>query len=162
MNISETMKALFERQIGHELHNHQIYRYFSNRMNNIGLTKIGTFLKSQAEGEISHQEKLISYCEDRNVDVEFVAIDSVDLSYVTILDIAQLIREVERKTTAMLKEMAMIAFTEGDLLTYEWLMKDLILEQIEEEDVSQTFVDLLTNVGNDMAMIQLLDNNFPL
>ena len=45
MNISEKMKELFSRQISHELHNHQVYRFFGNRLCNIGLNKIGTFMK---------------------------------------------------------------------------------------------------------------------
>jgi ferritin len=162
MNISETMKTLFERQISHEMHNHQIYRYFGNRLSNIGLNKLGAFMKSQADGEVGHHEKLVSYCEDRNIDVDFIQVESVNLQYNNILDIAQAVLSVEQKTTSMLKEMVQQAWADGDLLTYEWLMKDLIVEQIEEENVAQTLVDQLTNVGDSMIMIQLYDNTFSL
>lgn len=161
-NMSDKMIDLFSRQISHELHNHQVYRYFGNRLCNIGLNKIGTFMKNQANGEIGHQEKLIAYCENRNIDVNFISIDSVDLKYSTILDIAKTVLEIEQNTTKMLKEMVEQALEDSDFLTYEWLMKDLILEQIEEEAIGQSLVDMLTNVGDSMMMIQLFDNTFSL
>ena len=105
---------------------------------------------------------MVAYCEQRNIDLEFVPVESVNLSFDTVLDIALEVLAVEQKTTSMLKEMVQQAWADGDLLTYEWLMKDLIVEQIEEEEIAQTLIDQLTNIGDSMIMIQLYDNSFSL
>lgn len=160
--MSNELKQLFEQRIADELYNHQVYKFFANRLKNIGLDNLAKFFNKQASDELHHYNILIDYCNQRNIDVEFLAIKSVEIEYVTLIDIARMFLKLEQNNTRDIKAMINVAMQEGDLLSYKWLIDDLLKEQIEEEDLAQTLSDKLINIGDDMPMIQIFDQGMEL
>lgn len=141
MKISEKMLELFERQIAHEASNANLYFKIASVLRNIGLESLAKFFDEQAEGEYSHKKILINYLCARNVNFAMLEIPEMDYEFSGFINLGVTYHSREVLTTEMIKEMTHLALMEGDDLTYQHLMETLIKEQIEEEDLSRTFLD---------------------
>jgi ferritin len=143
----------------HEITNHLTYRQFQAWASFRGLTCSEKWLKSQAEGESSHAERVFSYILDRNEVAEPAPFSFSAHPADNFNDIFAAILEVERGTTAAWSACYSAAMAEGDYMTAQWIMDSsgLMREQIEEENVAQTILDRIAIRGQDAAAIHDLD-----
>ncbi len=148
-SLSTELRDLFVRQLQHELKNFALYNSFSVYYSCKGLEKLGKYYKARADEELMHQEWIMNYLSECDVQFEYPAIpvnetrkldDDVTAFRLTVE------REVE--TTGMINEIADTAFEQRDWMTLSFLLGTfnnarLIPEQIEEESLSRTALDIM-------------------
>lgn len=148
-SISNEMRDLLVRQLQHELMNFTLYNSFSVYYSCKGFDKFGKYYKARADEELRHQQWIMGYLSDCDAVFEYPAIpvngpvkieDDVQPFEMTVD------REIE--TTGLILEMANRAFAEGDWLTLSFLLGSyngarLVPEQIEEESLSRTALDIM-------------------
>lgn len=148
-SLSDELRDLFVRQLQHELKNFALYNSFSVYFSCKGLEKLGKYYKARADEELNHQQWIMGYLSDCDAVFEYPAIPVNEnqkmTDYVTPFKMT-VDREIE--TTEMIKEIADTAFKQGDWMTLTFLMGSynnarLLPEQIEEESLSRTALDIM-------------------
>ncbi len=144
--ISSSVLALLTSQYAHEMGNHFKYLYRSTWARYRGLEGTADFFAKEAEGEKGHADLVRKYIEDRNEEL----LPSIDPytrdTFATYPDLFLSAQAVERQTTEYLGAIYSVAFSEGDFMTVNWL-RDLIMEQVEEEELYQTIIDRIIQRG---------------
>lgn len=148
-SLSENLRQLFVTQLQHELKNFTLYNSFAVYYRCKGLEKLGAYYKARADEELVHQEWIMTYLTDCDATFEYPAIPVNETRAIS-NDLVPFELTVDREieTTEMLKNIANQAQQEGDWLTLSFLLGNagparLIPEQIEEESLSRTALDIM-------------------
>lgn len=148
-SLSDDLRDLFVRQLQHELKNFTLYNSFSVYYSCKGLEKLGKYFKARADEELHHQEWIMGYLADCDADFEYPSIPVNENQKITD-DVTPFLLTVDREieTTGMIQEIADLAFARHDWMTLSFLMGTynnarLIPEQIEEESLSRTALDIM-------------------
>lgn len=160
--LSEELKPLFEQKIALETYNSNLYLKIANFLSTLGLSKLSQYFKTQSADEISHRDKFVDFASARNCPVEILGVDAITENFSTLKEIAEVYLQRELETTKFITRMAFKAFEEEDLITYEFLINEMISEQKSEEQESLDFLDMVNNIGDDIKDWQLFDNTFNL
>lgn len=160
--LSEELKQLFEQKIALETYNSNLYLKIANFLSVLGLSKLASYFKSASAEEITHRDMFVDFANKRNCPLEIIGVDGVSEEFSTLKEIAQTFLNRELETTKFIKRMAFNAFEEEDLLTYQFLLNEMLNLQIAEEDEALTFSDMVNNIGDDIKDWQLFDNTFSL
>ncbi len=157
--ISESIRQIINEQISHEMYNAQLYFKISSYLKSIGLDNIGNFFEEQGKGEQEHAEKFRNYLNDRNVEIDLLQVPAVEIDFNSIVEIGKKYIFQEQLTTEKIINIAKIAFEEGDLMTFN-VIQWFINEQIEEENIAQTFLDKANMIGEDKLALVLWDDTY--
>lgn len=148
-SLSAELRDLFVLQLQHELKNFTLYNSFAVYYNCKGLEKLGKYYKGRADEEMHHHEWIMKYLSECDADFEYPAIPLNEMPKIED-DVTPFELTVDREieTTEMIKNIADIAFREKDWLTLSFLMgaindARLLPEQIEEESLSRTALDIM-------------------
>lgn len=152
--ISMKIENMLNQQLAHELTNASKYRVMKSWLKKQGYEGLASFYDKNYKDELNHADWVQKFIEDRNGDVDIPSIDGVCYEYSTVKEIAEMTLVTEVDTTEMLKGIYTEAFKENDLMTCEFIMF-MLKEQIEEEDKSQTFVDLATKATDECSILML-------
>lgn len=143
--ISSEIEKLLLLQLEHEMKNHNLYKMFSLYYNEQGYRKLCSYYIKRAKEELDHYNWIQNYLLDCDVclkeDLKISANDNKikDLKS-PFVDTVE--REVE--TTKMIYKIVDAAVKESDWKTFNFLHKDLIPEQIEEEKLSRAVLKLIS------------------
>ena len=161
-NVSPKLVEMLNQQIAHEGLNSQKYAYVGAWLKNKGLNKIGAhFFPAQTNEERNHQDEIRDYLIKRNEEVRSHLIPEFKMEITGVIQIAQFYLETEQDTTAKLKAIALAAFAEGDLLTFNFL-QEMLEHQVHEEDEAITFLDKAIMADDAPEVLLLWDANFSL
>lgn len=161
-NISPATLEMLNQQIAHEGLNSQKYAYIGAWLKNKGLNKIGAhFFPGQTDEEREHQDDVRKYIIDRNEKVESYVIPEFSMDITGVVQIAEFYLKTEQETTQQWKNIAMTAFKEVDLLTFNYAM-EMVAKQRKEEDEAITFLDKAIMANDAPEVLLLWDANFSL
>lgn len=148
-SLSDSLRDLFVRQLQHELKNFTLYNSFSVYYSCKGLEKLGKYFKGRADEELVHQEWIMGYLAECDADFSYPQIPVNEIPEIKD-DITPFELTVDREieTSGMIQEIADTAFAEHDWMTLSFLLGTfnqarLIPEQIEEESLSRTTLDIM-------------------
>ncbi len=162
MQISAKILDMLNKQIAHEGLNAQKYALIGAELKNIGLDNIGDhFFSNQVLEEQSHQQMIRKYIVDRNERVLGYSIPEFTFQYSDIFDVANLYLTTEKETTSKLKTIAVSALTESDLITYDFIMGMIKIQEAEEAEALSFFDKAKLSDGNPEILL-LWDANFKL
>lgn len=151
--MSEGMITLLVEQVGHELHNHNLYKSFANYFGSEGLHLLEKYYNMRADEELLHHNWIVKHLSDRDVVFNYPAVPEVK----EITGHMEILREtciVEEDTTNLIYAIADLAKEENDWLTLAWLMGNsetdgkLLMEQLEEEAISNLVYDIASQDGS--------------
>ncbi|MCC8117846.1 MAG: hypothetical protein LIP09_03740 [Bacteroidales bacterium] len=148
-SLSDEIRDLFVLQLQHELKNFTLYNSFSVYYSVHGLEKLGKYYKARADEELKHQQWIMAYLSDCDAYFEYPSIPINDNEKVNDnVTPFRLTVDREIETTEMINHIADTAFNQGDWATLSFLMGNynaakLIPEQIEEESLSRTALDIM-------------------
>ncbi len=147
--LSGELRDLFVLQLQHELKNYTLYNSFAVYFSCKGLDKLGDYFKGRANEELRHHEWIMNYLSDCDAEFEYPVIPDNKLPKIDD-DITPFRLTVDREveTTGMINHIADTAFACGDWMTLSFLLgtynaAKLIPEQIEEESLSRTALDIM-------------------
>ncbi len=148
-SISDTLRDLFVKQLAHELKNFTLYNSFSVYFSCHGFEKLGKYYKSRADEELLHQQWIMEYLQECDARFEYPAIEINENQNVSdVITPFELTVDREIETSQMINAIADQAFAEHDWKTLSFLLGTfnsarLIPEQIEEEALSRTALDIM-------------------
>ena len=146
--IPKKVEDLLVKQLSHELYNHNLYKTFSVYFAVEGLYLLEKYYDSRAREEYKHAEWILKYMKENDVVFQYPAVEPINMSIDNHLSTFELTLKTEIETTELIKELYSVAVEEKDLFTQQWLMDNnpdtgmLIKEQVEEESISRTILDL--------------------
>lgn len=153
-DMSEDMINLFVKQIAHELHNYTLYKTFANYFGNEGFILFQEYYNLRADEELLHHNWLVDFLNERGVMFSYPSVAEVVEEINDYTTPFELTVNVEEETTRMIYEIVNLAQKEGDWITFSWLMQNnektgaLVMEQLEEESISNLVLDIVTQDGS--------------
>jgi ferritin len=138
--LSESLAEAIYQQISHESYNAALYQYISAYLKNKGLDSLAEKFEEQVFEEQYHAREFIKFLTDLSVDVEILAVPSVELQINTIKDIATIYLNREIETTESINSIKQLAIDESNALCEEFL-RGMILKQQHEMEESTSFMD---------------------
>lgn len=139
--ISETLRTAIIEQIGHELHNANLYLYICGYLKNKGLDNLAKLFEHQQEEELAHAKEFFNLLTDLNAQVTIPEIDEVKIPISTIVEIGNMYLSREFLTTTSINEIKKLAIEEGNSVVEE-KMREMITKQQKEYEEATTFLDM--------------------
>lgn len=158
--ISDKMIQNINEQSARELYNMNLYRYIASWFSNLGLDNLANHFNKQADDEKSHSQKFQDYLDKRiGANYKSLQVDEVNVKIDTIQDIGELYQNQEIGTTENIENLVMLAESDKDYLTRQFL--DWYLEeQINEENEAFIFNQQVKLLNTDMASLVIFDKEF--
>lgn len=158
--ISGKMIQSINEQSARELYNMNLYRYIASWFSNLGLDNLADHFNKQADDEKSHSQKFQDYLDKRiGANYRSLQVDEVNVVINTIQDIGELYQNQEMGTTENIENLVILAESDKDFLTRQFL--DWYLEeQISEENEAFVFNQQVKLLNNDMASLVIFDKEF--
>ena len=142
--LSSVMVEMLVKQMSAELANHSLYRTFANYFDVEGLPKLATYWLGRAAEEYLHHEWIYKYLTTNDALFQYPPVPAIKVNIVN--------REIE--TTMGINKIVDQAQKEGDWATFQWLNGEdedegrLVKEQVEEESISRTILDMAREEGS--------------
>lgn len=152
--LSKEIQELLLRQLKHELQNHNIYMNFANYFGVRGFVVLEEYFKLRADEEYLHHSWIRKYLNENDAEYIYPTIDQFDKKIVDMVDPFKMTVDLEIETTQMIYEIVDQAATECDWATFNWLNGHdpvtgmLVNEQVEEESISRTALDIAESEGS--------------
>lgn len=143
--MDTTIQKLLQDQLNKERQNSQIYSFVSVSLQNQSYDGFAKFFMKQSQQELEHAQKFAEYLISKRVNPEYRTLSGVS-GVGTPLDFAKLSYTTERSTTDALEELYRQA-EEAEEYQVCAFLKDLLVEQIEEETWSFDLQDLLSKTN---------------
>jgi ferritin len=122
----------------------------------ISLGGFATWMRLQAEEEVSHAMRLLDFLLDRGGEVELQAIDKPKSGFGSPLEVMRAALVHEQKVTGMINDLYELAVEHKDYPA-QVLMQWYISEQVEEEKNAGDIVDQLEFVGDSPSALLVID-----
>lgn len=152
--LSKEIQQLLLRQLKHELQNHNIYMNFANYFGVRGLVILEEYFKQRADEEYLHHSWIRKYLNENDAEYIYPTIEQFDKEITDMITPFKLTVDLEIQTTQMIYEIVDQAANEGDWATFNWLNGHdketgmLVNEQVEEESISRTVLDIAESEGS--------------
>lgn len=152
--LSKNMQSLMLRQLTHELYNHNLYKTFANFYGTRGYNILEKYYQERAEEEKLHHDWVYKYLCTTDTEFKYPNIPEISEVFNELIDPLKLTVDKEIQTTMEINEMVDLATEEGDWATFNWLMGHdkengmLVNEQVEEENISRTVLDIGNSEGS--------------
>lgn len=134
--------------MAHEMKNYKLYKIFQNYFDLEGLCKLAIYYSKRADEEMAHHNWIYSYLTDADSPTNYLVDENSDIKITSILEPFTLTVAREIETTQMLYKIYETAIASKDYMTASWLSKQLIAEQIEEENTSRMAQTIMENEGD--------------
>lgn len=141
--ISQTIADLLVKQLAHELKNRNLYLSFANYFIVNGIDELAEYYTKRAEEENHHHQWIMDYLSNADCIFMYPAIEQNSEKIVS--NISPFIQTVDREiqTTDLIYAIYEAAKAEKDFMTTTWLHDKLLIEQIEEENVSRAALTIM-------------------
>lgn len=145
--ISDELRLALLEQWGHETYNAHLYTYISGFLKNKGLDNLAKIFEGQTQEESGHAKMIFDFLTDLNADIHIPEINSINIQFGSVMDIAHQYLAREIVTTTSLDEIKRMAQDENPVA--EEFLGDMIKLQRHEYEEAAGFVDRAEIVGND-------------
>ena len=143
-SIEEALNA----QINAEIFSSYLYLSMSSWFDNQGLPGFKSWMETQAQEEMTHATKLISFLQERGGSLVLEAIEKPQASWSDVLDVFKATLRHEQYVTSRVNDLVDLAIAERDHATNNFLQW-FVSEQVEEE----------ANVGEILDQIRLMEGS---
>jgi ferritin len=143
-------------QIRDELFAAYLYMAMSAHFSNQSLEGFSNWMRLQAQEELGHAMRLFDYLLERGEPVVFHPIDQPPTEYGSPLSIFEMALAHERKVTRSINDLYALAVEKFDYPT-QLQLQWFINEQVEEEASSGLVIEQLKMIGDDNAVLLMLD-----
>jgi len=154
--LSKKIENAINKQINAELWSAYLYLSMSAYFESINLGGFATWMRVQAQEEVSHAMKFYNHIIERRGRVLVSAVAAVPTSWKSPLHAFDEAFKHEQKVTAMIENLANIATTEKDYAATS-MLKWFHDEQVEEELQTDTIVQKLKMVEKSTGGLFMLD-----
>ena len=147
-SISDEVKTMFVAQLQAELTNFAMYNSFAVWFETHGLDDLGKYYRARADEELLHHKWIMDYLSDCDADFKYPSTPNIDIDINDAVQPFELTVDREIETTGGINRIANQCCKEGDWGTISFLNGNysdgkLIPEQVEEESISRTALDIM-------------------
>lgn len=164
--ISEKLQKMLVNQLQHEMYNHNLYMSFSNFYGVKGYSVLEEYYRLRAEEEYLHHRWIKDYLNENDVEYKYPNVPEISEQFEDMVTPFELTVDKEIETTELIYAMVKAAMDEGDWGTFAWLNGNdpekgmLVLEQIEEESISRTALDIARMEGSWLRKEKSIMNSY--
>lgn len=146
--ISEKMSKALNDQINAELFSSYLYLSMSSWFSEKSLSGFASWMRVQAQEELSHGMKIYDYILERGGTVELVAIDQPESVWQSPVEVLEEVANHEAKVTGLINDLVDVALDERDHAANIFLQW-FVSEQVEEE----------ASVGDVLERVKMIDGS---
>lgn len=150
------MTDAFNEQIKNEFYSAYMYLAMSAYFSDLGLPGFASWMRVQAQEEVTHATKMYDYVLSRGQKVVLKTIDAPPSSWENPLQVMQAALEHERFVTRSINEMTDLAIQEKDHASRNFLAW-YIDEQVEEEESFTDIVSALKLIKGEGQGLLMMD-----
>ena len=154
--LSPKMQESLNNQLNAELFSSYLYLSMAAHLEGASLPGMATWMRLQAQEELSHALKFYDFIGERNGRVLLTQIEAPKTEWSGALEVFEDAYQHEQKVTHLINELANLAREEKDHAT-ETFLQWFITEQVEEEASVSTIVDRLTLIGGNGGALFMMD-----
>lgn len=154
--INERVRNIINEQINKEIYSSYLYLSMSAYFENRNLKGFANWTRVQALEESTHALKFYDYLNNRGGRVELAPIEGPKTKWNSILEVFEDIYEHEQKVTALINNIALVAFEERDFAAQAYIQW-FVNEQVEEEANVSGIIEQLKLIGDNSSGIFMLD-----
>lgn len=156
MELSQSIHEALSKQMNMEMASAYLYLEMSYAVDEAGLAGFAHWLELQAGEEMEHAHRIQEYIKERNEQPQLSDIVRYDFSYESPLGVARAALEHEYLVSDSINKIVDMALDERDHATVSFL-KWFVDEQVEEEEVFTTLVDLFEFAGDNKGALFALN-----
>jgi len=154
--MNKLVEEALNRQIKDEFQSAYTYLAMSSYCESINLSGFANWMQKQYEEETAHALRLFNFLNDRDGEVELLAIEKPNSKFESPLHVFESVLEHEKKITNLIHNLYALAVKENDYPT-QVEMQWFITEQVEEEKNAGDIVSQLNLAGNNNIALMMLD-----
>jgi ferritin len=154
--LTKTMQAALNKQINAEAYSSYLYLSMAAWCETKNLKGSAQWMKAQQEEEWFHVMKFFDFVNDRSGEVKLGAVDAPPTQWESVLDLFTAALEHEKKVSAMINDLVVLARQENDFATENFLQW-FVAEQVEEEASVDEIVNKLNLAGAEGAGLFMID-----
>ena len=154
--MDEAVRTAINEQIKNELFAAYLYMAMSAHFSNRSLEGFAHWMRLQAQEELGHAMRLFDYLLERGAVVDFHEIAKPHTDFGTPLSIFEMALEHEQAVTRSINDLYALAVEKLDYPT-QLQLQWFIAEQVEEEASSGLVIEQLKMIGDDNAVLLMLD-----
>ena len=158
--LSTRLEQMLNDQIAHELLNSKKYRVICAWLRREGYEGLASYFSKWSKEELDHADWVQDYLMNRNACVDIPETDAVEMSFKSVLEIAEYVMDTEVETTRLLYQIMEASKMENDYMTCDFIQTRMVHEQVEEEDKAQTLLDLAIKAKDNVAMLMMIDEKY--
>lgn len=156
MKLSSKLLKELNKQYNIEVHSAFIYRHMAQWANANNFPGMKAWMEHQYVEEMEHAEKIYNYINERNADVTLEVIDKPTGDYKNTLEVMKAALKHEEYVSSRFVELTDIALADKDYAA-EIFLQWFHVEQVEEEDQSNYWVDRLTLCNGQIGALMIVD-----
>ena len=145
--LSQKLQDAINEQIRDELYSAYLYLSMAAYTETINLPGFSSWMRLQAQEEVSHAMKFFEFVNERGGRVVLHAIDQPPTEFESPLGIFEMTLEHEQKVTGLIHKLYELALDEKDYPT-QVMLQWFIEEQVEEEDSASQILETLKMIGD--------------
>lgn len=157
MTNGKILEAL-NQQLNEEMNSSYVYLAMAADFKEKKWNGFSSWMKVQAEEEMSHVWKFYDYIYNRGGRVTLKPIDEPQAVYEGVKDLFQNTLKHEEYITSCIDNLVILCREEKDLAT-ESFLRWFVDEQVEEEDNVHTILDQIERIGDNPGALFLLDQD---
>jgi ferritin len=154
--LSKAMNKNLNEQVKWEFYSGYLYLGMSAYFHEAGLPGFATWMRVQAQEEVSHGVLLYNFILGRGGSIKLAALDAPPAGYRNSLDVFEKTLEHERSVTARINKLVGQARKEEDFAT-DIFLQWFVSEQVEEEENVTGVLNKLKLIKNDGQGLLMLD-----
>ena len=154
--LSKAMNKSLNEQVKWELYSGYLYLGMSAYFQEAGLPGFGTWMRAQAQEELSHAMIFYNFILGRGGNIKLAAIDAPPVGYKSSLEVFEKTLAHERGVTARINKLVSQARKEEDFAT-DIFLQWFVTEQVEEEESVTDVLNMLKLVKSDGQGLLMLD-----
>lgn len=154
--VAREVQDAINEQIKHEFHAAYQYLGMMTYFESKSLDGFASWMRMQAEEEVSHAMRLVDFLLDRGGEVELHAIEQPKTGFTSPLEVMRAALAFEQRVTAMINDLYELAVAHNDYPA-QVLLQWFISEQVEEEKNAGDIVDKLEFAGDSPSAVFVLD-----
>lgn len=153
--ISNNMCKALNDQVNAELFSSYLYLSMSSWFSERSLSGFASWMRVQAQEELSHAMKIYDYILERGGKIELTAIDQPESEWKSAVVVVEEVAQHEAKVTALVNDLVDIALSEKDHAANIFLQW-FVAEQVEEEaSVGEVFERMKMIDGDSAGMFAM-------
>ncbi|MBI1920370.1 MAG: non-heme ferritin [Geobacter sp.] len=154
--LSRPMVESLNNQIQLESYSSNLYLQMSAWAEIKGLEGCATFLRAQAQDEMTHMHRLFKYVYETGALPVIGTIKAPPTKYKSVSEVFKQVYEHEKFITGKINELMNLAIAEQDHSTVNFLQW-YVAEQHEEEHTMQKILDKIKNIGETGSGVFFID-----